>query len=91
MVINDGGIVIRNLEEFFLKEDVFLVSDNIIDDKFYIYVGDEFRFLIVIESGGIVVFVEGRKLLKDIEDGNSNEGNLCSSGGRKMLMEYEEV
>ena len=91
LVTNDGGIATRNPEKSSLKEDVFSVSDNTIDDKSYTYAGVEFRPLIVTESGGIAAPVEGRKSSKDTEDRNSNEGNSCSSGDREMLMEYEEV
>lgn len=92
LVTNDGGIATRNPEKSPLKGDIFSVSENAIDDRrSYTYAGDEFRPLIVTESGGIAAPVEGRKSSKDAEDRNGNEGNTCGSGGRKMLMEYEEV
>ena len=88
LVTNDGGIPTRNPEKCRSEEDSSLsVSDNAINDhRSYTYAGDEFRPLIVTESGGIAAPVEGSKSSKD-----ANEGNKCSSGGRKMLMEYEEV
>ena len=90
LVTNDGGIATRNPEKSPSEEDISLsVSDN--DGRSYIYAGDEFRPLIVTESGGIAAPVEGRKSSKDAANADANEGNKCSSGGRKMLMEYEEV
>lgn len=51
MAIKEGDVVIRNLEKFDLGEGELVVVDGSVfgDRKFYIYVGDEFRFLIVIE------------------------------------------
>ena len=91
LVTSDGGIATRNPEKSSLKEDIFSVSDNAIDDRPYTYAGDEFRPLIVTESGGIAAPVEGRRSSKDTQDRNGNESNTCSSGGTKTLMEYEEV
>lgn len=93
LVTNDGGIATRKPEKFSSEEDTILsVNDNAMNDcRSYTYAGDEFRPLIVTESGGIAAPVEGRKSSKDAENGNGAEGNKGSSGGRKMLMEYEEV
>lgn len=93
LVTNDGGIATRNPEKSPSEEDISLsVSDNAINDRrSYTYAGDEFRPLIVTESGGIAAPVGSRKSSKDADDGYANESIKCSSGGRKMLMEYEEV
>jgi len=93
LVTNDGGVSTRNPEKSPSVEDISLsVSDNDINDgRSYTYAGDEFRPLIVTEGGGIAAPVEGIKSSKDAEDGNANETKKCSGGGRKMLMEYEEV
>lgn len=93
LVTNDGGIATRNPGKVPSEEDTSLsVNDKAISDcRSYTYAGDEFRPLIVTEGGGIAAPVGVKKSSKDAEDENGNEGNECGSGGRKMLMEYEEV
>ena len=92
LVTNEGGVATRNPEKFGSgEEDVLLVDKNAISDrKSYTYAGDEFRPLIVTEEGGVAAPVEAKKSSKNTEDENGN-GDKRGSGGRKMLMEYEEV
>ena len=93
LVTNDGGIATRNPEKFGSEEDTLLsVNDKVVDDRSsYTYAGDEFRPLIVAEDVGIAAPVGERKSPKDNEAENGSEGVQRGSGGRKMLMEYEEV
>lgn len=90
MVTREGGIATRNPEKLGSEEETLLsTNDGIINDRrSYTYAGDEFRPLIVTEDVGIAAPVGGKK---PSVDENGNGGDRRGSGGRKMLMEYEEV
>ena len=91
LVTDEGGVATRQPETG-VDSGLSVVDDTTSDHRSYTYAGDEFRPLIVTEGGGIAAPVEGaRKLSKDTKDGSDHVGERLGSGGRPMLMAYEEV
>ena len=91
LVTDEGGVATRQPEKG-VDSGLSVVDDTTSDHRSYTYAGAEFRPLIVTEGGGIAAPVEGaRKLSKDTKGGSDHVGERRGSGGRPMLMAYEEV